>query len=85
MSLEDTYDAGSHAPQGLWSGEFASNVANASDLAYVIIPAFGDDHEWGPCRWQSRGVDSDKPNKGDECLVAFDSDRQPWVVAWWPY
>lgn len=81
---DDIYEeAGSHAFEGVWAATIAHTVGSMSAMAYVTIPAFGDE-EWGPCRWQSRDS-STKPQAGDPCVVVFDSDRQPWVVAWWPF
>jgi hypothetical protein len=60
---------------------------DADDLLHrlmVIIPEMDPSFEIGPCRWQSRdGVSL--PTIGDECLVIFDNDNEPWIVAWWPY
>lgn len=67
----------------LWFATFATAVADLGDLAPVIIPEFDENLQWGPCRWQSRDATS-LPAKGDQCLVAFDNRRNPWVVAWWP-
>jgi len=68
----------------LWAATFATNVSDFTALAPIIIPAFDPHLEWGPCRWQTR--DSvNLPRKGDTCIVAFDSNREPWVIAWWPF
>ena len=79
----------------LWFGTIAEDVANDSEMAFVILPEFSEKLKWGPCRWMPRtemtGIGPGtaaavvKPLKGDECIVAFDNRRQPWILAWWPF
>lgn len=68
----------------LWYGKITADAADFTDLVPVVIPEFDAQLEWGPCRWQSRDATS-MPVAGNECLVAFDNRRNPWIVAWWPY
>ena len=68
----------------IWRGSFARNVASLSARAYVILPDMDPSLQIGPCRWQSRDAVS-LPVRGDDCLVIFDNDNEPWIVAWWPY
>lgn len=69
--------------QGAIAGYFSRNVDELLDEAFVILPTFDRNLEWGPCYWQSRD-DFSLPGEGDPCLVIFDNDRRPWVVAWVP-
>lgn len=72
------------AIEGLWEGVIASNPGDVGDLIEFTIPAVDADLKFGPCRWMSRDATS-LPVKGDTCLVAFDNNAAPWVVAWWPF
>ncbi len=67
-----------------WQGRFAKAVPDLASRAYVIIPDLDPTLQIGPCRWQARDAVS-LPAKGDACLVIFDNDHEPWVVAWSPY
>jgi hypothetical protein len=67
-----------------WQGHFADNVPDFATRAWVIIPDLDPTLRVGPCRWQARDAVS-LPAKGDACLVIFDNDREPWVVAWSPF
>lgn len=68
----------SHAPQGLWRAKIAATPATFSAPVFVTIPAFGDDQVWGPCTWRGNV----KPLKGANAIVAFDSNRQIWLLSW---
>jgi len=58
----------------------------------VVLPGFdGGEMLHGPCRWQPRiegaggGAATVKlPVVGDDVLLAFDDNADPWVIAWWP-
>lgn len=66
-----------------WSGKIAENAEDADDRIYVIIPgADGSQHRHGPCSFDPRG--EQLPEKGDDCLVVFDEDGDPWIVSWTP-
>lgn len=69
--------------QGAVAGYFAKNVTDILEETYVILPSFDHQLQWGPCIWQARDATT-LPGKGDPCLVLFDNDRRPWVVAWVP-
>lgn len=83
MSIFDEVSTYAHM-QGTWRGVFSADVADFADRAYVILPEFDESFAWGPCRWQSRDAVT-LPNRGDWCLIIFDNDKEPWIVAWWPY
>lgn len=68
----------------VWKGLIAQNAASLTNKLYVTIPDLDPTLRVGPCRWQSRDAVS-LPVRGDRCLVIFDNDREPWIVAWWPY
>lgn len=67
----------------LWHGKIASNPPDFKTRVYVTIPDLDPDLKIGPARWQTRDPIG-LPVKGDDCLVIFDNDREPWVVMWWP-
>jgi hypothetical protein len=54
-----------------------------SDLISVTIPDIHPDLLFNNVNWQSRD-NVTLPAKGDDCVVIFDHNRQPWVVTWWP-
>ena len=66
---------------GIWNGEFAEDILNINDPAFVLLESFSMDHKIGPCRWQTRG--SSLPEKGMDCLVGYDEFQTPYVIAWW--
>lgn len=72
------------SPIEIWFGIFSKNVSDLSEMCYVILPDFSEDHELGPCFWQSRDADS-LPARGDRCAVVTDNQDNVWVIAWWPY
>jgi len=67
-----------------WYGEFARDITDLRNGAFVYIMDFSDEHMWGPCPWQARDQVS-LPSAGDPCIVVFDNRRNPWVIAWWPF
>lgn len=84
----DFRDIKGEGPVGI-NGHFGLVSRAPADFAhslFVTLPDFGSDQdlEWGPCRWQSRDATT-LPAKGDQCLVLFDNNKEPWVVAWWPF
>jgi len=67
-----------------WAGKVAIAPTSPSGRIWVVLPDLDPHIRVGPCRWQTRN-DTDLPARGDDCLVIFDNDREPWVVTWWPY
>jgi hypothetical protein len=67
-----------------WAGIIAESPTNFAQPITVILPEWDQHLEWGPCYWQPRDAVT-LPIKGNECLVIFDSNRAPWIVAWWPF
>jgi hypothetical protein len=72
-----------NVPASLWFGQFAVDVTDYTERAWVILPDFSP-NRIGPCRWQSRDS-ATLPNRGDECLVQYDNRGLAWVIAWWPF
>lgn len=67
-----------------WYGIVANSPVGFASLLMVTIPSFDPQLTWGPCFWQARDAVT-LPVKGDKCLIIFDEQRQPWVIAWWPF
>lgn len=67
-----------------WRGVVASHPSDVSERISVKIPDMNASLVFPNVRWQTRDSTS-LPDKGDACLVVFDNDREPWVVAWWPF
>lgn len=73
----------------LWDGIVDSDPANFNEKIYIIIPDMQSDPSdppirIGPVRWMPRDAVS-LPQKGNTCAVIFTNDREPWVIAWWPF
>lgn len=83
MDFRDTFGDDTGLPVTAY-GIIAAPAGDFNTFVPVIIPEFDPNLQWGPCRWQSRDEIS-LPAKGDECLVVWDSRREPWIVAWWPF
>lgn len=66
-----------------FQGAVAVGATDMGQRIYITVPAISD-HRLGPCRWQARD-DTSHPARGDICLVEFDDQGEPWVVAWWPF
>jgi hypothetical protein len=45
------------------------------DDLYVVVPEYDPQLRFGPCPFVGA-----TPARGDDCLVIFDDERQPWVV-----
>jgi hypothetical protein len=73
-----------HPRQVAWEGIIANQPTDLSKLVTVTIPGIDDSIRWTKLRWQSRNS-TDVPQRGDKCLVIFDDNDRPWVVAWWPF
>jgi hypothetical protein len=50
------------------------------DLLDVSIPDMHPDLVFSGLRWTSNGT---LPEPGDQCLIAFDNNREPWVLSVW--
>lgn len=81
---DELHDGLAQPIQRIWSGIVANNPTDLSTLVEVTIPAMDSSQRWTKCFWQSRNA-TDVPHRGDPCLIIFDDNMQPWVVAWWPY
>lgn len=68
----------------VWAGTIISNPTHFSDLIEFVITDIDPTLKLGPSRWQARDAVS-LPASGDDCLVIFDNDNEPWIVAWWPF
>lgn len=68
----------------IWKGIIATNAATLSDKVSVTIPDLDPSLRIEGARWQSRDAVS-LPTRGDECLVIFDNDYEPWIPVWWPF
>jgi hypothetical protein len=66
---------------GFWSGKIAVTPASVNLPTEVTLNAFDRNLRWGPAKWQPFGTE--KPQRGDECLVVFDEKQRPYVVIWW--
>lgn len=72
--MEDTRPQVEHAV-------IANTPADHNDPVFVTLPEFADDQTWGPYRWVHNG--KDKPQEGDDCLVAFSNRREGWILCYW--
>ncbi len=69
----------------VWAGKFVNPVPTGFTIrARIVIPDMNPDLVFENVRWQSRNSTT-LPVVGDKCLVIFDNNREPWIVAWWPY
>jgi hypothetical protein len=60
-------------------GRIATTIENPGDELMVTIGSFdGHRSQWGPCVWSPANA---LPQRGDDCLVLFDEDETPWVLA----
>lgn len=84
--MSSIYDEqSSRIPMGrVWRAEIASDPDDLDSRVDVIIPELDRRLKVKDCRWQSRDATS-LPSPGDACLVVFDNNMEPWVVAWWPF
>src|SRR5262245_36710068 len=67
----------------IWKGIVAEPPINFQARMGVILPDMNDELVFENIRWQARD-NMTPPQAGDECLVLFDNNREPWVVTWWP-
>lgn len=68
----------------LWRGLIAAAPTDIDQRVSVRIPDMNQDLVFPNVRWQTRDAVT-LPQRGDSCLVAFDNDHEPWVIAWWPF
>jgi hypothetical protein len=68
---------------GAFSGVISTDAADELDPVMVIVAAIDGTIEYGPAPWQPRS-DAVLPQRGDDCLIVFDNERIPFVIAWWP-
>lgn len=73
------------AEHQVWAGRIASAPADQSVKVQVVIPGLSPELRIGPCRWMPRGSVITMPARGDDCLVVFDNNGEPWVICWWPF
>jgi len=64
----------------IWSGMVARAPSSYNDLLDVSIPDMHPDLVFSDLRWTSNGT---LPEVGDQCLIAFDNNREPWVLSVW--
>lgn len=65
-----------------YRGKVAESATGFNQPVNVVIDAIDNEvYYHGPCRWMPRG--NDLPAAGDECLIVFDEQNEPWVVNWW--
>jgi hypothetical protein len=70
-------------PTGVvWKAQVRKSPLNTSVKIGVIIPDMNPDLFFDNVRWQARGNYLPKP--GDDVLVVFDNQKEPWVIGWWP-
>src|SRR5580765_2367231 len=67
----------------IWRGMVVKPLPASSDqLINIVIPDMNPDLVFGGLRWDNAG--GRMPAAGDDCLVVFDNNRQPWVLVTWP-
>lgn len=78
--------AGLRGAREAYAGEFATSAESTLDEVTVLLPGVdGGVNRFGPASWMPRVDDAGEtvyPTRGDACLVMFDDDGDPWVVAW---
>lgn len=86
MSIYDEIEPKSDQLDGAWIAKFATPVPHFQiDPAFVIIDSFSDEHKIGPMPWSpAEQASGATPTLGDKCLVLYDENENPYIVAWWP-
>lgn len=80
MDVSGFYPRG--APPVAVAAECANTPEDAADDLFVVIESFdGKRQRFGPCFFAPKA--GELPERGDDCLVVFDSDGIPWVPLWW--
>ena len=82
MSIYDELPPASEGLDGVWTGTIAVGAEGAGDEVEVLLDSFDNVHKFGPCKWFYRG--GVLPERGNECLVVFNEEQIPFVIAWWP-
>jgi hypothetical protein len=67
----------------IWKGIIVTQPLNPAGFVGVSIIDMNPDLVFNNVHWQARDNMS-LPEVGDECLVIFDNNREPWIVTWWP-
>lgn len=57
------------------AGVVATTLADEDEDLFVTIPEYDPQARFGPCPFVGP-----LPTRGDDCLVIFDDERQPWVI-----
>lgn len=73
---------GENPPHPIYKGFIAVDATTNDEAVEVLITDFSGELRQGPCRF-SLSQGSNLPKRGDECLIAFDSDGDPWITNWW--
>lgn len=75
-------DSEGPGPNTAWAAEIASSPSNGE--VYVKIPGFSSTLRFGPCPYMPKATSGapDEPSRGDDALVVFDDNNDPWVVCW---
>jgi hypothetical protein len=68
----------------IWRGLVNRAPVDFADRLDIRIPEMNDLLVFPDLRWMPRG-NTTLPSVGDHCLVVFDNDYEPWVIAWWPF
>jgi len=76
------------APHPVALGQIYKAVISSPPTAFddamdILIPDVHPDLVFSNVRWQARDNQS-LPSVGDDVLVIFDNNNEPWVVTWWP-
>lgn len=66
-----------------YQGTIDNDLGSNGDDLFVVIETFDKHKPFGPCRYTP--FEGSMPQEGDDCLVTFDNDEQPWIIGWWPY
>jgi hypothetical protein len=67
--------------QPIWAAEVYEDAADVNSTVRVRLPtADGGVKLFGPCPFMPRG--SAVPQKGDQALLAFDDEGEPWIIGW---
>lgn len=67
----------------VYTGMIAEDANDFDDAIDVVVKDYSDKFRHGPCRFP-RCNGATLPLRGDDCLVAFDENDDPWIVVWYP-
>jgi microcystin-dependent protein len=70
---------------GVFKGVFAEDATGPNDEVLVNVPDYDPNRPFGPCPFVAQPLAAGGvllPNRGDDCLVAFDEDDNPHIVSW---